>query len=96
MQNIVSDLVEHYNTLHSRVQVIFDENKAVAKYHLVSSTLPLVIHRNYLYAKLTGNPVRISRSERIDQPVCRLYDFQGLNIQERTPPSAYFGNSILT
>lgn len=52
--------------------------------------------RNYLYAKLTGDPVRISRSERIDQPVCRLYDFQGLNIQERTPPSAYFGNSILT
>ena len=74
VQNIVSDLVEHYNTLHSRVQVIFDENKAVAKYHLVSSTLPLVIHRNYLYAKLTSDPVRISRAERIDQLVCRLYD----------------------
>ena len=65
-------------------------------HYLIGSTLPREIHGDNFNTKLTGDPVRISRAERIYQLVCRLYDLQSLNIQERTPPSAYFGNSILT
>ena len=96
VQNIVSDLVEHNDAFHHRMQIIFNEDKSVTHQNLIGSTLPLEIYGDNFDAKLTGDPVRISRAERIDQPICRLYDLQSLNIQERTPPSAYFGNSILT
>ena len=79
-----------------RMQIVFNEDKSVTHQNLIGSTLPLEIHGDDFDAKLTGDPVRISRAERIDQPICRLYDLQSLNIQERTPPSACFGNSILT
>ena len=96
VQNIVPDLVEHNDAFHHRMQIVFYEDKSVAHQNLIGSTLPFEIHGDDFDAKLTGDPVRISRGERIDQPICRLYDLQSLNIQERTPPSACFGNSILT
>ena len=96
VQNIVSDLVKHNDVFHRRMQIVFNEDKSVTHQNLIGSTLPLEIHGDDFDAKLTGDPVRISRAERIDQPICRLYDLQSLNIQERTPPSACFGNSILT
>lgn len=73
----------------------FYEDKSVTHQNLIGSTLPFEIHRDDFNAKFTGNPMRISRAERIDQPICRLYDLQSLNIQERTPPSAYFGISAI-
>lgn len=96
VQNIVSDLVEHNDAFHHRMQIVFNEDKSVTHQNLIGSTLPLEIHGDNFNTKLKGDPVRISRAERIYQLVCRLYDLQSLNIQERTPPSAYFGNSILT
>lgn len=96
VQNIVSDLVEHNDAFHHRMQIVFNEDKSVTHQNLIGSTLPFEIHGDDFDAKLTGDPVRISRAERIDQPICCLYDLQSLNIQERTPPSAYFGNFILT
>ena len=96
VQNIVSDLVAHNDAFHHRMQIIFNEDKSVTHQNLIGSTPPLEIYGDNFDANLTGDPVRISRAERIDQPVCSLYDLQSLNIKERTPPSAYFGNSILT
>lgn len=96
VQNIVSNLVEHNDAFHHRMQIVFNEDKSVTHQNLIGSTLPFEIHGDDFDAKLTGDPVRISRAERIDQPICCLYDLQSLNIQERTPPSAYFGNFILT
>lgn len=91
VQNIVSDLVEHNDAFHHRMQIVFNEDKSVTHQNLIGSTLPFEIHGDDFNAKLTGDPVRISRAERIDQPICCLYNLQSLNIQERTPPSAYFG-----
>lgn len=96
VQNIVPDLVEHNDAFHHRMQIVFNEDKSVTHQNLIGSTLSLKIHGDDFDAKLTSDPVRISRAERIDQPICCLYNLQSLNIQERTPPSAYFGNSILT
>lgn len=85
---------EHMDTIRDSIET--EADKSVTHQNLIGSTLPLEIHGDDFDAKLTGDPVRISRAERIDQPICRLYDLQSLNIQERTPPSACFGNSILT
>ena len=82
VQNIVSDLVEHNDAFHHRMQIIFNEDKSVTHQNLIGSTLPFEIHGDDFNAKLTGDPVRISRAERIDQPICCLYDLQSLNIQE--------------
>ena len=96
VQNIVSDLVEHNDTFHHRMQIVFNEDKSVTHQNLIGSTLPFEIHGDDLNPKRLGDSVRVPRAERIDQSVCCLHDLQSLNIQERTPPSACFDIAILT
>ena len=70
----MSDLVEHNNSFHHRVQIVFYEDKSVAHQNLIGSTLPFEIHGDDLNSKRLGDSVRVPRAERIDQSVCCLHD----------------------
>ena len=53
VQNIVSDLVEHNDAFHHRMQIVFNEDKSVTHKSLIGSTLPFEIHGGDFDAKLT-------------------------------------------
>lgn len=46
VQNIVSDLVEHNDAFHHRMQIVFNEDKSVTHQNLIGSTLLLETHMN--------------------------------------------------